>query len=145
MASENKTAPTKASVKEFIDSQELERRKDCRTLSAMMRRVTKKRAVMWGDSMVGFGQYYYQYASGREGQYFRTGFSPRKKDFTVYIMPGFKKHGKRLKKLGPHKHSVSCLYIKRLSDIDLTVLEDIVRIGFEDMAKIYPQDEKPST
>jgi len=144
MAAAKKKAPPKASVKSFIDSQEPDRAKDCRALSAMMRRVTGKQATMWGDSMVGFGRYYYKYASGREGEHFRTGYSPRKKDFTVYIMPGFKQYAKQLKKLGPHKNSVSCLYIKRLSDIDMDVLEEIVADSIDRMAELYPLDKKPT-
>jgi len=146
MAGANKTGPSGASVQDFIKGQEpAERVKECRKLHALMRRATGKKSAMWGDSMVGFGQYYYKYASGREGHHFRTGFSPRKKDITVYIMPGFKKHEKLLRKLGPHKHSVSCLYIKRLSDIDLNVLEQLVSASMQQMADIYPHDKKPKS
>jgi len=143
MASTNKTQPTKASVKEFIDSQTAERAKDCRALSALMRRVSGKRAVMWGNTMVGFGRYYYRYKSGHEGIYFRCGFSPRKNDLTIYVMPQVKQYETHLKKLGPHKHSVSCLYIKRVSDIDLEVLEALLSEAYEDMARLYPLEKKP--
>ena len=143
MATTNKTQPTKASVKEFIDSQTAERAKDCRALSALMRRVTGKRAVMWGDRMVGFGRYYYRNKSGHEGIYFRCGFSPRKNDLTVYVMPQVKQYAEHLKNLGPHKHSVSCLYVKRVSDIDLVVLEALLTEAYEDMARLYPLEKKP--
>jgi len=144
MAVANKTLPTKVSVKTFIDSQESpQRREDCRVLSAMMRRVTGKNAKMWGDSIVGYGQYYYKYDSGREGESLRTGYSPRKKDFTVYIVPGFKQYTKQLKKLGKHRHTVSCLYFKQLSDIDVNVLEEIVASAYQRTAELYPLDKKP--
>lgn len=144
MASENKTQPTKASVKAFIDAQPVDRRADCRALSAVMRRVSGKRAVMWGDKMIGFGRYYYRYKSGHEGIYFRCGFSPRTNDFTIYVMPQVKQYAAYLKKLGPHKHSVSCLYIKRVSDIDLDVLEEMLSVAYNDMARLYPNEKKPT-
>jgi len=145
MPHSSKSGPSKVSVQDFIKAQEpTERVKECRALHALMRRASGKKSAMWGDNMVGFGQYYYKYASGREGHHFRTGFSPRKKDITVYITPGFKKYEKFLKKLGPHKHSVSCLYIKRLSDIDLAVLEQLIAASMKEMAELYPLDKKPS-
>jgi len=143
MATENKTQPTKASVKAFIDAQTVDKAKDCRAISALMRRVTGKRAVMWGDRMVGFGQYYYQYKSGHEGIYFRCGFSPRKNDITLYVMPQVKLYSAFLKKLGPHKHSVSCVYIKRVSDIDMDVLEAMLSKAYTDMMRLYPNTKKP--
>ncbi len=143
MATENKTQPTTASVKAFIDAQPAQRQADCRALSALMRRVSGKRAVMWGESMVGFGRYYYRYKSGHEGIYFRCGFSPRKNDLTIYVMPQVKQYAAFLKKLGPHKHSVSCLYIKRVSDIDMDVLEALLSEAFLDMARLYPNEKKP--
>ncbi|MBL4890724.1 MAG: DUF1801 domain-containing protein [Rhizobiaceae bacterium] len=88
--------------------------------------------------MIGFGQYHYKYASGREGDYFLTGFSPRKNSMSIYIIPGFKSYGKLLEKLGKHKHSVSCLYVTRLENIDLDVLGEMVRQSIADMKEIYP-------
>ncbi len=88
-----------------------------------MREITGNRAKMWGDSIVGFGKYHYKYKSGCEGDWFITGFSPCKQNLTVYIMPGFSKYQSLLKKLGKHKTSVSCLYLKSLTDIDQTVLK----------------------
>ena len=139
MASELKTQKNKASVRAFIDAiEDDEKRKDCRRIAAMMRRISGKRASMWGDSIVGFGEYHYKYKSGREGDWPITGFSPRKQNISVYIMPGFSKYKKQLAKLGKHKTSVSCLYIKRLSDIDEAVLERIVSDSYQRMLAMYP-------
>ena len=79
-----------------------------------------------GSGIVGFGTYHYKYASGREGDWFLTGFSPRKQNLAIYIMPGFKEHSDTLRKLGPHKHSVSCLYLTNLANNDLDALEKLV-------------------
>ncbi len=136
--SEPKTKKTTASVREFLDSiEDIEKRKDCRQLATMMRKLSGKRARMWGTSIVGFGEYHYKYKSGREGDWPVTGFSPRKQNISVYIMPGFSKYEKQLAKLGKHKHSVSCLYIKRLADIDVDVLQEIVSDSIQCMAKMY--------
>lgn len=137
--SDLKTKKTKASVRSFIDNIEDEqKRKDANELLKLMRKVTGKRATMWGDSIIGFGEYHYKYKSGREGDWPVTGFSPRKQNISIYIMPGFSRYKKQLAKLGKHKHSVSCLYIKRLSDIDVEILEAIVRDSIEQMKLIYP-------
>lgn len=134
-----KTKQNNASVTEFIKSVENEtRRRDCRQLLELMRKVTGKRPKMWGSSMVGYGRYHYRYASGHEGDWFVTGFSPRKQDLTVYIMPGFTKYEKLLAKLGKHRTGKSCLYLKKLEDVDLKILEQIVERSVEDMARIYP-------
>ena len=135
---ELKTKPTDASVEDFIAGVECEaRRADCRALVAMMRRVTGVEPVMWGPSIVGFGSY--RYASGREGDWMLTGFSPRKRDLTVYIMAGFKGADETLARLGAHRSSSgSCLYIKRLSDIDLEVLEELVEASVERLRRAYP-------
>ena len=139
MASELKTQKNKASVRAFIDAiEDDEKRKDCRRIAAMMRKISGKRASMWGDSIVGFGEYHYKYKNGREGDWPITGFSPRKQNISVYIMPGFSKYKKQLAKLGKHKTSVSCLYIKRLSDIDEAVLERIVSDSYQRMLAMYP-------
>jgi hypothetical protein len=91
----------------------------------------------WGSSLVGFGSYHYRYESGREGDFFLTGFSPRKSAFTVCIMPGFERYQARMKKLGPHTTGKSCLYLKNLDAIDRDVLEEIVRDSVEYMRKNY--------
>lgn len=136
---ENKTQPTDADVLAFISGIEHTRRRDdSYTLHELLGRVTEFEPRMWGDSIVGYGQYHYKYASGREGDFLLTGFSPRKAAMTVYIMPGFKQYGDLLAKLGKHKHSVSCLYITRLDAVDLNVLEKIVSDSVERMKTIYP-------
>ena len=135
---ELKTKPTNASVSTFIKSIENEtRRKDCQQLSKLMGEITGKRAKMWGDGIVGFGKYHYKYNSGREGDFFVTGFSPRKQNLTIYIMPGFSNYKTLLKKIGKHKTSVSCLYIKTLADTDLSVLKNLIQRSVKDMQKLY--------
>ncbi len=126
--SDLKTKPNRKSVKRFIAAVENDRRReDAEKLLALMEDITGEKPVMWGDSIVGFGKYAYKYDSGREGEWLLTGFSPRKASLSVYIMSGFGKMESRLKKLGKHKHSVSCLYINRLDDVDLKVLARIIR------------------
>ena len=135
---ENKTKVTKASVTEFIKAiDDRQMRADARKVAAMMRKATGKRAKRWGSSMVGFGTYHYRYASGREGEFMITGFAPRKQALTVYIMPGFTPFGKLMARLGKYKTGKSCLYIKRLSDIDESVLERLIDESVEHMRKKY--------
>lgn len=125
---EQKTKPTKVSVTDFIASLPDERRRaECRQLMKVHKAATGKSPVMWGTSIVGYGKYHYKYASGHEGECCIAGFSPRKAALTVYIMAGFPEYGPLLKKLGPHKKSVSCLYLKNLDGIDLKVLETMIR------------------
>lgn len=141
--SENITKPTNADVRAFIANVAHPRRRaESEELLALMGRATGMKPQMWGDSMVGYGQYHYKYASGREGDYFLTGFSPRKAALTVYIMPGFKQYGDLLARLGKHRHSSSCLYVNRLENIDLTILETIVVDSVRRMKEIYPQWSK---
>lgn len=136
---ENKTRPTKLSVASFINSIELaERRKDCRTLVKLMKDVTKASPKMWGSSIVGFGTYHYKYASGREGDFFLAGFSPRKNDLTLYVMAGFDRYPELMKKLGTYKTGRSCLYVKRLDDVDMKVLKKLVTGSVKYMRKAYP-------
>lgn len=135
-----KTVPSKASVTKFLDRvTPAEKREDCFQLNEMMQRITGKPPVIWGDSIVGFGEYHYKYESGREGDFFRTGFAPRKSALTIYIMPGFKKFQPLMKKLGKHKTSVSCLYVKKLADLDLNVLEQLIRSSLQTMNELYPE------
>ena len=136
---ELKTKQNKASVSAFLKSVENDqRRKDSQELLAMMKAVTGKSPKMWGDSIVGFGTYHYKYKTGREGDWMVTGFSPRKQNLTVYIMPGFSKYQALLKKLGKYKTSVSCLYLNKLDDVDRKVLKQLVARAYQDMQKIYP-------
>ena len=135
---ENKTKATNASVTEFLDSvADEQKRADCKVIARMMRTITGKRPKMWGTSMVGFDRYDYQYESGRSGTFMITGFSPRAQNIAVYIMPGFSQYGAHLKKLGKHKTGKSCLYIKRLADVDRKVLEQLVRDSVAHMRKTY--------
>ena len=134
----NKTVPTRASTAEFFKSiDDATKRSDCQELAKMMREITHKRGKMWGTSIVGFGEYHYKYASGREGDSPLAGFSPRKQNLTIYIMPGFDKYQSFLSKLGKHKHSVSCLYVKKLDDIDRGVLYKLISRSVKDMKTKY--------
>ena len=136
--SENKTKKNNSSVRKFLDSiADEQKRRDSKAISRLMKELTGKSAKMWGTAIVGFGDYHYKYKSGREGDFFVTGFSPRKQNLTIYIVPGFSKYKKLLTKLGKHKTSVSCLYIKRISDIDMTVLAELISLSIQDMHKIY--------
>lgn len=139
MASGNKTLPTTADVAAFIDSVEHDvRRADAGTLLEMMTRLSGDPPVMWGASLVGFGQYHYKYDSGREGDFMRVGFPPRKANQSIYIIPGFDPFEVELARLGKHKLGRSCLYVIKLADIDVGILEDIIARSLEIMAERYP-------
>ncbi len=139
MSSDNITQPTGASVAEFLESVDHPvRRADAAVLLEMMRRITGEKPVMWGDSIVGFGQYHYRYASGREGDFMRTGFSPRKANTAIYIMPGFDDFTDELARLGAHKTGRSCLYITQLKRVDMDVLDAIIAKGWRMMGDRYP-------
>ena len=131
---EVKTKPTDESVKEFINRiADEERRADCFEVAKIMEEVTEEKPKMWGPSIVGFGSYHYMYDSGREGDWLVTGFSPRKKDLTLYIMMGFEKHGELMKKLGKYSTAKSCLYIKRLSDIHTPTLKKLIKASVKQL------------
>jgi hypothetical protein len=133
---ELKTKKNAASVTGFLGKvEDPERRKDCKTLVAMMRRATGAKPAMWGPSIVGFGSYHYVYASGREGDWPLTGFSPRKNDLTFYIMAGFDRYKPLMAKLGKYKTGRSCLYVKRLADVDPRVLERLIAESVKQMKK----------
>ena len=122
-----KTKPTSRSVKQFLDRiADARLRKDCLTLVRIMKRATRAEPKMWGPSIVGFGSYHYKYASGREGDWFLVGFSPRKQNLTLYIMAGFEKYDALMRKLGKYKTGKSCLYVKSLADVDRGVLTELV-------------------
>lgn len=136
--SENKTKETAQSPLDFIHFLENERRKnDALVLLELMSKITNKPGKMWGSSLVGFGYYHYQYESGREGDFFLTGFSPRKQNLAVYIMPGFSQYGDLLEQLGKHKLGKSCLYINKLKDIDLEILKVLIEASVKDMKTKY--------
>lgn len=138
MVAENKTKPSRASVTSFINGIEDEqKRRDARKVAAMMRSATGSRARMWGANIVGFGEYHYKYESGREGDFMITGFSPRKQALTVYVIPGFKHFESLMSKLGKYRTGKSCLYIKRLSDIDENVLQRLITRSVNYMRKNY--------
>jgi hypothetical protein len=133
---DNKTRPTDASVREFLDGVENEtRRADAKQLLEMMREVTGEEPRMWGPSIVGFGSYRYRYESGREGDWFPVGFSPRKSSLVVYIMSGFPRHAELMERLGKHRTGKSCLYINKLEDVDVNVLRELVRRSAEHVAR----------
>ena len=124
---ELKTKPTASSVSAFLNGiQDAQRRKDCFEVARIMKRVTRTAPRMWGTTIVGFGKYHYKYASGREGDWFLAGFSPRKGDLTLYITTGFDGHEDLMRKLGKHKTGRSCLYIKKLDDVDRKVLTTLI-------------------
>lgn len=125
---ELKTKKNDGDVAGFLSAIEPERRrKDAEAILALMKRVTKHKPAMWGTSIIGFGTYRYKYASGREGDWFLVGFSPRKQNLTVYIMSGFEGYDALLARLGKYKTGKACLYINRIDDINLDVLEELVR------------------
>lgn len=135
---ENKTKPTDLDPREFIASVEPDwKREDAETICALMERLSGEPPKMWGTSMVGFGQYHYKYASGREGDMLLTGFSPRKTALTLYVMSGFEKQPELMERLGKYKTGKSCLYVKRLSDIDMDVLEELILADIEYMRETY--------
>lgn len=134
MGTANKTQPTAQSVDEFMAGIEPEARlRDARLIDALMRRVTGAEPTMWGGAIVGYGKLRYRYASGREGDWFLTGFSPRKANLTLYIMPGFEGYAGLMERLGRHKTGKACLYINTLDDIDLGILEEVVARSVSEM------------
>jgi len=136
---ENKTKQTNANVDAFINKIKDESiQKDCYKIIKIMKSVTKEEPKMWGPSIIGFGSYHYKYASGREGDMCIAGFSPRKQNLTIYLMPGFETQHAHLKKLGKYKTSKVCLYIKSLNDIDVKVLKEMISHSVKEMKKLYP-------
>ncbi len=134
----NKTKPTKVSPVSFLESVEHpQRRADGLELLNFFSQVTQLRPIMWGPSLIGYGRYAYEYKSGHGGELFLTGFSPRKTALTIYTMPGYQNFSAELSKLGKHKTGKSCLYINKLSDIDLDVLTSIVEGGLHYMRENY--------
>ncbi|MCO6501302.1 MAG: DUF1801 domain-containing protein [Vicingus serpentipes] len=130
---ENKTQKTQLNVEDFINAVEHEgKRKDAFEILEMMKTITKEKPRMWGTSIIGFGDVHYKYASGREGDWFKVGFSPRKANISLYLMGcDISKAGEMLKKLGKHKTGKGCLYINKLADIDTGVLKDLIKEGYE--------------
>lgn len=134
-----KTRPETQDAGAFIEGVDNpQRREDARSLLAMMRATTGCEPVMWGASIVGFDRYRYRYESGREGEWPIVGFSPRKQALVLYVMPGFDGYDDLLARLGRFTHGKSCLYLKRLSDVDPVVLDALVRASVADMRRRYP-------
>lgn len=138
IVAELKTKPNNRSVSAFINSVDDElKRKDCKDLLKMFKSITRKKPKLWGDSIIGFGSYHYKYPTGNEGDWFITGFSPRKQNFTIHIMNGFANYNDLLKKLGKHKIGKSCLYVKKLEYIDRDVLQQMIVNSFRYMTEKY--------
>ncbi|QIE45575.1 DUF1801 domain-containing protein [Pseudohalocynthiibacter aestuariivivens] len=137
--SQNKTQPTALSPEDFLDGVTPEvRRSDGKRLLSFFSDVTGYVPRMWGESIIGYGRYHYVYDSGREGDFLATGFSPRKASLSIYIMPGYRDYTDILNRLGKHKRGKSCLYVTRLSQIDLNVLAELIRAGLCDLDAVWP-------
>ncbi|ANU07677.1 DUF1801 domain-containing protein [Paraurantiacibacter namhicola] len=143
---EPKTIPTGKSVDQFFDSVEPERkREEAKVLDALFRKVTGEEPRLWGPSIIGYGEYRTTYESGRQVHWLRTGFSPRKAKHSLYLMGGYcdsvtgDDHAKDLEQLGKHSRGKSCLYINKLADIDVDVLERMIRRDYEEMRRRYPK------
>ncbi|MEL6541493.1 MAG: DUF1801 domain-containing protein [Pseudomonadota bacterium] len=146
---ENKTLPTAVSVEDYIAGVEPEsKREDAKVLDALFRKVTGEEPAMWGPSIIGYGGYHYKYESGREGDAMRSGFSPRKAKHSLYFMGRYidEETGKTvdalLEKMGKHKTGASCVYVNKLADIDLSVLEEIIKVCWDAMNRVYPEQSK---
>lgn len=138
---EQKTKPTSTDIEGFLNGIDEKKREDSRRLIEMMSRVSGEPPVLWG-SMVGFGSYHYRYASGREGDSFRIGFAPRKPEFSIYLMGSYLPQATAerealLNRLGKHRMGKACLYVKKLDDIDLDVLEELARLSIRSLGETY--------
>lgn len=135
---EPKTKPQKRGVSAYVNAiEDPDRRRDVRRVMKMMREVTGAKPVLWGGSMIGYGSYHYTYASGREGDWFLTGLSSRKSALTLYVMAGFSSYDTLMKKLGRFRTGKSCLYLRRLDDIDFDVLTLLVERSVRYLQKKY--------
>ena len=133
---ELKTQVNKASVAKFLNSiPDEQRRRDCIALADMMQAATNAKPEMWGAAIVGFGRYAYKYPNGKDAQWFVVGFSPRKQNLTLYIMPGVERYAEHLKKLGKHTTGKSCLYVKTLDDLHLPTIESMLKLAYKEMPK----------
>jgi hypothetical protein len=133
---QNKTQATSADVRSFLETVEpVRRREDGWALDALFRDVTGFSPRLWGPSIVGYGRYHYRYESGREGDFLATGFSPRKANLVLYIMPGYSDFQHILDRLGKHRLGKSCLYINKLADVEPEVLKELIHAGLDDLAK----------
>ena len=140
---ELKTKLNDASVDDFLNSiKDEQARQDCQTIAEIMRKATNAEPKMWGSSIVGFGSYHYKYASGREGDWMLTAFSPRKQNITLYIYGGFEGRDEMLAELGKHSCGKGCVYIKRLSDVHLPTLKKLIKASVNHMLKTNPPEKK---
>ena len=140
LMSDLKTKQNEKSVDGFINKIEDPKKQEAsKRILEILKDISRKKANMWGDSIIGFGKYHYKYATGREGDWMRIGFSPRKQYLTLYIIDGFDKHTKLLEKLGKYKPGKSCLYIKKLQDIDINILKELLEKSLQNMNKLYPE------
>lgn len=136
--SKNKTIENDGNVLNFLSTiQNQTRKKDAYLMLDLMSKLTEQNPKMWGNSIIGFGKYHYHYDSGREGDFMKIGFSPRKSNLTIYIMPGFDQYNKCLANLGKFTTGKSCLYIKKLEDVDLKVLSDLIKTSYDFMTQKY--------
>lgn len=135
---QNKTTETEASVTDFLNSlAEKKKKDDCIIVKNLMEEITGESAKMWGTSIIGFGNYHYKYDSGREGDFLKIGFSPRMHNLSLYIMPGFERYEDYMSKLGRYKTGKSCLYIKKIEDIDIEVLKNLIKDSYDYMTNKY--------
>lgn len=133
---ELKTKINDNSVEDFLNVEpNIKKRQDSFVILDLMKKITNTEPKMWGSSIVGFGSYHYQYKSGREGDWFITGFSPRKKNLTLYIISGFDRYNELMEKLGKYKTGKSCLYIKKIEDINRNVLKELIQLSVEHLSK----------
>jgi hypothetical protein len=133
----NKTHPTKQTAAAYIKTLSKDEQQQAKILLKIFKEATKMKPIMWGN-MIGFGSYHYKYDSGREDDMFATGFAMRKSGPTVYIMPGYGDYSSLLKDIGPHKLGKSCLYVKSVQDIDVKILQKLIKAGLKDLRKMYP-------
>lgn len=134
-----KTVQNQDDVTAFLATiEDDQKRADCEVVMKLMQDITGEPPKMWGNSIVGFGSYHYKYASGREGDFLVTGFSPRKTALTLYIMDGYQDYSAIMERLGTYKTGKSCLYLKRLSDVDVAVLRELIEASVTYMRKTYP-------
>ncbi|WBY06534.1 DUF1801 domain-containing protein [Sphingomonas sp. 7/4-4] len=137
---ETRTKPTQMQVADFIHAApDTVRREDARTLLALMTRISDEEPVMWGPSIIGFGSYHYRYESGHEGDACRLGFSPRKAELVLYVLNGSPEQEAQLARLGRHRTGKACLYIRKLADVDMAALEEIIRGALASMDARYPR------
>lgn len=141
---ELKTKENSGDINKFLNSVDNEqKRNDSFVLLELMKKITKEEPKMWGDSIIGFGNYHYKYESGREGDWFLCGFSPRKQNLSIYLMCNFDGLEDLLADLGKHKKSVGCLYIKKLEDINIKVLEKMIKRAIQILKKSINKNSAP--